>query len=253
MNKNNSIDSFFQEKLNNLEVAPPQMAWNNIERELKKKNNRKVIPLWWKFSGVAAILAIGFFIGTQFNENFKSQKTESKEQMSKDKIVNTNNQNSTNGNSNSKNDNNVAISSQKKLNSSKKEDLIQNAVSIIQIKQNQGVVKQVTQKSNISNPNDIALNKLKSNKKALQKRSETEEYQVTENVPFSENQKVVQTSILPDKPKLDNQIDSENKSTENEIASPEVSGLAMTDKKPSLIVADQEKQNLIEEKTDKKP
>jgi hypothetical protein len=242
MNNNNNIDSFFQEKLNNLEVAPPNMAWNNIERELKKKNNRKVIPLWWKFSGVAAILIIGIFIGTQFSSNFNNQKPEDKEQMSNSKeqrangkIVNSNNQKISNENAI-----NVVVTTEKNLNSSKKEDLSQNAISENQINQDQVVVIQTKQKSNISNPNEIAIKKLKSNKKEIQILPETE-YQVTENEPLLNNSKLVQTENLQEKGNL------QNEKTKIEITSP----IEITPKKPSLIIAEQEKQILIEEKTKK--
>lgn len=63
MKKN--IDDLFK----NHEVAPPEMIWNNIERELLKKKERKVIPIWLKYAGVAAVLLIGFFIGKEFSGN----------------------------------------------------------------------------------------------------------------------------------------------------------------------------------------
>ena len=64
MKKN--IDKLFKENFNNQEIAPPEMVWTNIERELKKKKEKKIIPIWWKYSGVAAILLIGIFIGKEF-------------------------------------------------------------------------------------------------------------------------------------------------------------------------------------------
>lgn len=68
-----SIDKLFKENQNNQEIAPPELVWTNIERELKKKNEKKIFPIWWKYSGVAAVLLIGIFIGKEFSNN--SQKT----------------------------------------------------------------------------------------------------------------------------------------------------------------------------------
>ena len=61
MSEKKNIDTFFQEHLQHFEVAPPEMAWDNIEAKLnEKKKKRRVIPFWWKLSGIAAILLIGF-------------------------------------------------------------------------------------------------------------------------------------------------------------------------------------------------
>ncbi len=67
MKKN--IDQLFKENFGSQEIEPPEMVWTNIERELKKKKERKIIPIWWKYSGVAAVLLIGIFIGKEFNNN----------------------------------------------------------------------------------------------------------------------------------------------------------------------------------------
>src|SRR5690606_3891618 len=40
------------------EATPPDHSWERIQESLNKKsNNRKVIPLWWKIAGAAALLA----------------------------------------------------------------------------------------------------------------------------------------------------------------------------------------------------
>jgi len=74
MSEKKNIDTFFQETLEHFEVTPPEMAWNNIEAKLnEKKEKRRVIPFWWKLSGVAAILLIGFGLyTTYFNNNIVS-------------------------------------------------------------------------------------------------------------------------------------------------------------------------------------
>lgn len=68
MGKKN-LDKLFQEKLSGFSEAPDEKVWQSINASLdKKKKSRKIIPLWWKFAGVAAVLAIGIFIVNPFKE-----------------------------------------------------------------------------------------------------------------------------------------------------------------------------------------
>ena len=71
MSDKKNIDTFFKEHLAHFEINPPEMAWENIEAKLnEKKEKRRVIPFWLKFSGIAAILLIGFGLyTTYFNNN----------------------------------------------------------------------------------------------------------------------------------------------------------------------------------------
>jgi Outer membrane protein beta-barrel domain len=61
MNEKNNIDRLFREKFKDFEVAPPEFIWENIEETLREKKKRRVIPLWIRLSGVAAVLVIGSF------------------------------------------------------------------------------------------------------------------------------------------------------------------------------------------------
>src|SRR6476620_999494 len=63
MSERKNIDKLFQEKFKDFEVDPPENTWPELERRLKKKKDRKVIPFWWRLSGVAAALVIGLLIG----------------------------------------------------------------------------------------------------------------------------------------------------------------------------------------------
>ena len=70
MKEQKNIERLFQEKFKDFEVAPPEMAWNNIEARLnKKKKKRRVIPFWFKASGIAASLLLGFYTYSLFNNN----------------------------------------------------------------------------------------------------------------------------------------------------------------------------------------
>ncbi len=57
----NKLDKLFQEKLNDFQEVPDERIWRSIEASLdKKQRSRKVIPLWWKLGGIAAVLALLF-------------------------------------------------------------------------------------------------------------------------------------------------------------------------------------------------
>lgn len=76
MSDKKNIDRLFQEKFKDFEVQPPSNVWDAIDKELDQKTDRKVIPLWWKFAGIAAVLAILFssiYLGIETNEENKSQ------------------------------------------------------------------------------------------------------------------------------------------------------------------------------------
>lgn len=59
--KEDNLDKLFQEKLTDFQEQPDHKVWSSIEASLNKKDrSRKVVPLWWKLGGIAAILAILF-------------------------------------------------------------------------------------------------------------------------------------------------------------------------------------------------
>jgi hypothetical protein len=62
MSERKNINKLFQEKFENFEISPDEMIWENIESKLKEKKKRRVIPFWWKLSGIAAALVIGLFV-----------------------------------------------------------------------------------------------------------------------------------------------------------------------------------------------
>ena len=71
MKENKKIERLFQEKFKDFEAMPPVDAWENIEKCLQnKKNKRRVIPFWLKSSGIAAVLivSIGLFLNKNINK-----------------------------------------------------------------------------------------------------------------------------------------------------------------------------------------
>ena len=69
MSERKNINKLFKENFENFEVIPNEIVWENIERKLNEKKKRRVIPFWWKLSGIAAALLIVFFA---YNNDFKT-------------------------------------------------------------------------------------------------------------------------------------------------------------------------------------
>lgn len=64
MKEKKNIDNIFNEGLKNFEATPSPRVWENIQTELnKEKKDRKVIPLWIKLGGVAALIALLLTVG----------------------------------------------------------------------------------------------------------------------------------------------------------------------------------------------
>lgn len=63
MKEKKNIDRLFQEKFKNFEAHPSERVWAGIVKN-QKKDNRRVIPLWWKVGGIAAGLLLLFGLGT---------------------------------------------------------------------------------------------------------------------------------------------------------------------------------------------
>ncbi len=67
MSKKN-LDELFQEQFKDFDAVPDEKVWEAINASLEKKNSRKIIPIWWKLAGVAAVLA-GFIFTIYLSKN----------------------------------------------------------------------------------------------------------------------------------------------------------------------------------------
>lgn len=68
--ENKNIDQLFKDHLQGMETPPPPVVWENIQAALiAKKQDRKVIPLWWKLGGVAAALILLFGVTNMFTSD----------------------------------------------------------------------------------------------------------------------------------------------------------------------------------------
>ena len=64
MSDKKHIDRLFQEKFKDFEAVPNNAVWENIKSKLnKKKDDDKIIPIWWRYVGIAALLLIFMTIG----------------------------------------------------------------------------------------------------------------------------------------------------------------------------------------------
>lgn len=80
--KKENIDKLYQKELKDFSKVPDERVWKAISASLDKKEKRKrVIPLWWKLGGIAAVIAISLLFFNPQNEN----------QISNQKITDTDN------------------------------------------------------------------------------------------------------------------------------------------------------------------
>ncbi|WP_136482585.1 PorT family protein [Cognatitamlana onchidii] len=70
MREKKHIDRIFQESFKDFEAIPSDSVWNTIEERLEKKNRkRRIIPLWWRYTGVAALLLLFLSLGGLYLQN----------------------------------------------------------------------------------------------------------------------------------------------------------------------------------------
>jgi hypothetical protein len=100
MSSKKNIDQLFKERFKNFEATPSPKVWANIQSQLKEqKEDRKVIPIWWKVAGVAALLALLFTIGNSIfkasegdlivTENIETIEQQNDTEKSQEIILNT--------------------------------------------------------------------------------------------------------------------------------------------------------------------
>ena len=124
LNKSN-IDKLFVDKLKSFQASPDEKVWQKIERKLKKKKQKKGIPIWWSYSGIAALLILGFFLfpisDNEFNE-IENNVVSSPKQLNikKELLEKKGNRNLNNANKIYTAEKKIKVSSQKENSSSKK-------------------------------------------------------------------------------------------------------------------------------------
>ncbi|WP_339835338.1 hypothetical protein [uncultured Maribacter sp.] len=71
MQKKN-LDELFQDKLSDFKPTPDNKVWRAIDASLEKRRKKRILPIWWQISGIAAAIVIGLLLFNPFLENTTS-------------------------------------------------------------------------------------------------------------------------------------------------------------------------------------
>ncbi|TXI68453.1 MAG: hypothetical protein E6Q46_01130, partial [Flavobacterium sp.] len=165
MKENKNIERLFQEKFKDFEALPPEESWDIIANRLNEKKKR-IVPIWFQFSGIAASLfIIGFLIW-----NFLGENTPIKVPNSDSTVVNTQDSKGKSNNSNITLPNNEAIvfdshSNEKKLNKKSNNSILQNKENSIDKK----LVNSELKNNSIERNGWVSNEKLNNNSNSNQK------------------------------------------------------------------------------------
>lgn len=75
MSNKKHIDRLFQEKLKDFEAKPNPKVWQNIQKEIAtpEKEKKRIIPIWYKYVGVAAAFLLLFTVATTLYNSTPSE------------------------------------------------------------------------------------------------------------------------------------------------------------------------------------
>ena len=229
MSDKKHIDRLFQEKLKDFEATPNDAVWNNINSQLKKdKDDRKVIPIWWKLAGVAAALLLFLTVGNLIFNDSNSIEVPTIVEID-EKVDNNNNEQNNNNSvadSNDKNDKNSNELNNDSL-SNKKSIIQQNDESI----KSTNVANSSQSDANID-PTKLASKDQKHNQKQTPKNKQVITQQnnltETENITIKDNLNVIDDKA--DNPTVktnsikealvENQMNNQNLSEKNKSKDP---------------------------------
>ncbi|WP_372937797.1 hypothetical protein [Seonamhaeicola sp.] len=239
MSDKKHIDRLFQESFKDFEATPSDAVWKNIEANLNKKKKKRVIPIWWRYAGVAALLLLsltigGFYFNKSSNTDPIEVVTEEDNNTHSLDLKNSNTPNELNKKnsaiSNSK-ENNEALEKLDEALAPSNNSVPENKTSIAKssetkTKNNNGVDEKL--KSNFTN---------NQNNKAIAKSKETNNQNKTQN---NINNNAL-ASIKPNE-EIDDADTLQNKSTKN-------NSIAQTKNK----VTEKQNQTVTENKEEKAP
>ena len=155
MKENKNIERLFQEKFKDFEVTPPDFVWENIQEKLHpKEKKRRVIPFWFKTTGIAAsFIAIMSVVFLNINTDFKNTNSNN----NKNTVVNSET-NEVNKNSNQNIENHKINTSESNINQNNSNS------SFINESKNNSIVN-----TNSVNKSSGSKTDLKFNKNSIQK------------------------------------------------------------------------------------
>ncbi len=250
MNNKKNIERFFQEKFKDFDVNPEPEAWANIsERINKKKNKKRIFPIWLTSFGIAASLIIGYFIFNEFSgENSNkliennstivhsesTTTTTTNDENSKLNIINSENESVVVATDVKKSDENLEKSSVNESNLNSKNEALANANDSKTDVQNTSGKNKINTNSPKSRTNNSerevlassADKKIKNNQKLIQNNISENENAIVSNKKVKTNQKVIQNNIsenenaiVSNKKEKTKQKLIQNNTSENEIVS----------------------------------
>jgi hypothetical protein len=76
MKTRKNIDRLYNERLKDVETIPREDVWKNIAARLPKKEKKKrIIPLWYKIAGVAAVIVLLVSVGDTILDSYENEYT----------------------------------------------------------------------------------------------------------------------------------------------------------------------------------
>ncbi|RRQ49974.1 hypothetical protein DZC72_05165 [Maribacter algicola] len=84
------LDKFFQEKFKGFEETPDDKVWVAIASSLDRKKKKRILPLWWRLAGVAAVVVFSFLLLNPFDTgNYPNVNsvTDTEQKESDDKLL----------------------------------------------------------------------------------------------------------------------------------------------------------------------
>lgn len=227
MSEKKNIERLFQEKFKDFEAIPEPKVWDNIEDALKKKKKRRVIPLWWRLSGVAAILLIGFMVGDGMINNSSKRTIEIVNENNPEKIDSKGGKNilpinkeesiaSSDSEKNSSDENQVNSEETPTVNSSEKNNAGNNSVAIQETSAN-SKTKSSNYGSTNSRKNNLASHSKRSNNKAIASHSKVKNKTGKSNTAKQSSESIIPDESVASVYNSNKIIESENNS-EDQIA-----------------------------------
>ncbi len=68
-------DDLFRDKLSDYSQHPDPKVWERISRSLDQRKSRRIVPIWWRLGGAAAILALALYLIAPWNTTSEFQDT----------------------------------------------------------------------------------------------------------------------------------------------------------------------------------
>jgi len=208
------IDSLFKDRFKNFEASPSPEVWDKIHAQLNNEDEDiKVIPLWFKLAGVAALIALLFTVGSLFFN--PSQFTPSPEITTNEEVINEDDGNNNEIIDEKLNTTEIAseednIDTNNQINNENDELIKKSSIE----KSNITESKVASENKTINNSNKN-VNSSEINKSLLIKNSEADE--LIKKVTSEKTATAVESNITEDN--LINKTDVESISSENEAES----------------------------------